>query len=251
MLEPMGPLPEGVYWRRRAVGVGALVVGLFLGLWAFTALAGGDDQDAAGPGVPAAPATSPPRTSATATSAPVQSSSAAPSTVPPNSAAPMPPSAAASPGAPRGPAAPNAAPAVAAPRPPPPPGPCPDQVIGLTAQPSQPAYRRGERRELRMVVTNTGPVPCFRDLNQALQEVLVLAADGTRLWSSNDCYTAGEPSMRRLAPAEQVVSSVVWAGRTSGPGCPVLRHTVPPGDYQLVVKLGPLSSPPAPFRLLN
>jgi hypothetical protein len=124
-------------------------------------------------------------------------------------------------------------------------------VIGLTAQPSRPAYRRGERRELRMVVTNTGQVPCFRDLNQALQEVLVLAADGTRLWSSNDCYGAGEPSMRRLAPAEQVVSSVVWAGRTSGPGCPALRHPVPPGDYQLVVKLGPLSSPPAPFRLLN
>jgi hypothetical protein len=102
-----------------------------------------------------------------------------------------------------------------------------------------------------MIVKNVGPVPCFRDLNPALQEVLVLGADGRRLWSSNDCYNQGEPSVRRLSPAEQVQSSVVWAGRTSQPGCPTQRETVPAGDYQLVVRLGPLSSPPAPFRLLG
>jgi len=125
-------------------------------------------------------------------------------------------------------------------------------VIGLSAQVGKPEYRVGEETEFRLVVANTGPVPCFRDLDSALQEVLLFGAGGQdRLWSSNDCYTRGSDTVRTLAPGEQVVFSVVWGGRTSAPGCPVERETVPAGDYQLVVRLGALTSPPAPFRLLS
>lgn len=156
--------------------------------------------------------------------------------------------------APGGPGVPGqvpGAPVAAAPAPPPPgpPGPCPDQVIGLTAEPSAARYGPGQPREFRMIITNTGPVPCFRDLSAALQEVLVFGPRGARLWSSNDCYGGGAPAVRELVPGQGVVSKVVWAGRTSEPGCPTQRRTVPPGDYRLVVRLGPLSSPPTPFHL--
>jgi hypothetical protein len=102
-----------------------------------------------------------------------------------------------------------------------------------------------------MIVMNVGRGACSRDLDPALQEVVVLASDGARLWSSNDCYSAGGSSVRTLAPGEQLVFSVVWAGRTSQPGCPSQREAVPAGTYQLVVKLGPLTSRPVPFRLLD
>lgn len=236
MLEPVGPLPEAVYRRRRAAALAALIIALLLGLWGVSALAGDED-----PGEPAAPGpasstgatASAPTTTSTPTSHPAPASTAPPST--PNLA---------STAAPPPPAAPPAPPA--------PPGPCPDEVVGLSAQAGKPEYRVGEDAEFRLVATNTGPVPCFRDLDSALQEVLLLGAGGQdRVWSSNDCYTRGSEAVRLLAPGEQVVSSVVWRGRTSAPGCPVKRETVPAGDYQLVVRLGALTSPPTPFRLLN
>ncbi|MGH3905027.1 MAG: hypothetical protein ACRDTE_12670 [Pseudonocardiaceae bacterium] len=54
-----------------------------------------------------------------------------------------------------------------------------------------------------------------------------------------------------MAPDEQLVSSVVWAGRTSEPGCTAQRRPVPAGAYQLVAKLGAVTSRPTPFRLLG
>jgi len=124
-------------------------------------------------------------------------------------------------------------------------------MIGLTARPSAAEYGRGQPREFRMIVVNIGALPCQRDLDAALQEVMVVAADGTRLWSSNDCGPGGAAAVRTLVPGEQLVFSVVWAGRTSQPGCPLQRATVPAGAYQLVVKLGSLASQPAPFKLLG
>jgi hypothetical protein len=121
----------------------------------------------------------------------------------------------------------------------------------LTAQPSAVEYEPGQTRQLRMVVANVGLVPCRRDLDPALQELVVLAADGARLWSSNDCYGRGGPAQRLLQPGEQLAFSVVWGGRTSQPGCAAQRRAVPAGNYLLVAKLGQLTSPPAAFRLLG
>ncbi|MDN5919850.1 MAG: hypothetical protein L0I76_32930, partial [Pseudonocardia sp.] len=38
MLDPVGPLPASVYWRRRMLAVGAALLGLFGSLWLVTAL---------------------------------------------------------------------------------------------------------------------------------------------------------------------------------------------------------------------
>lgn len=226
MLEPVGPLPEVVYWRRRAAALGALVVVTMLALWGLTALGGGDAE---GEPRPAAAQQAPPP------SAKPTGTSTAPKPTFPNLA-----------GSGRLVLTPPAPPP---PPPPPPPGPCPDESIGLTAQVGQPEYEVGQQPEFRLVVINVGPVPCIRDLDAALQEVLVFAADGTRLWSSNDCFAGDSDLVRTIDPGEELDFGVAWSGLGSVPGCDSERERVPPGDYNLVAQLGPLASPPTPFRL--
>jgi hypothetical protein len=54
-----------------------------------------------------------------------------------------------------------------------------------------------------------------------------------------------------LDPGKPLVFSLNWAGRTSNPGCAGTRQAVGAGSYQLVGKLGPLTSGPAPFNLTS
>lgn len=129
--------------------------------------------------------------------------------------------------------------------------PCPDAAIQLTTELGAPQYRVGQRPVLRLVVVNTGTVACTRDISRALREVVVTSADGaTRLWSSADCYRSSRPDLRVLRPGERQQFEVKWAGRTSAPGCPSSRTAVQAGTYQVLGKLGPLSSPAVPLVLV-
>jgi len=102
----------------------------------------------------------------------------------------------------------------------------------------------------RILITNAGSTACTRDLDAALQQVLVFSADGSkRLWSSNDCFPAKTADAPTLAPGEQKVFSVRWAGTVSEPTCKAERTPLAPGSYTVVVGLGPLMSPPVPFSL--
>ncbi|OLF07957.1 hypothetical protein BU204_34815 [Actinophytocola xanthii] len=136
------------------------------------------------------------------------------------------------------------------PGPPAPPKACPDAVVRVTARPAARSNPVGSRPVLRLYVTNAGPVPCVRDVNRKLRELLIFSADGrTRLWSSNDCYQPPEPDQRVLVPARPLVFELRWAGRTSAPGCPRERRQVPPGTYRLIGKLGRLAGGPVPLVL--
>ena len=231
-----------MYWRRRAIALGALLTALLLLIWLIAALT--DDER------PVQPAAVTERTATTraATSSTTAPSSTAPSSIQPSSTAPssLPVSSTVSAGVGRPPAA-VTTPSTTTPAPP---QPCPDPVIALAAQVGRPEYRVGEKPEFRLAVTNTGQQPCVRDLDASLQELLVLTANGTRLWSSNDCYPGESDDVRVLKPGEQVSFRVVWAGRTSNPQCAGRRVTVQAGDYLVTAKLGPLTSPPVPFRLI-
>lgn len=133
---------------------------------------------------------------------------------------------------------------------PPPPGPCPDSVIKLTVTSAQPSYAVGQRPALTLHVTNGGPVACTRDVSRQYRSILVLSADGTaRLWSSSDCYSVTTNEVHLLQPGQTLSYGVTWAGRTSAPGCPGRRATVPAGTYQLVGQLGSLTGPPATLTL--
>jgi hypothetical protein len=262
VLQPTGPLPSTVYWRRRAAALAGLVTVLVLLIWLVTALIIGSDDDTANlagserPVQPAAQqltATPEPTITTSSRVPPPPEASDTPSPTPPPAPPPgVAPSTAASPGvapsgvALSGGALSTAAPATAALAP----QPCADGAMALTAQPERPEYRVGAKPVFRLTVTNTGPTACTRDLDAGLQELLVYASDGTtRLWSSNDCYPGSGADVRTLQPAEVVTFTVTWAGRSSRPHCAGQRVPIPPGDYLVLAQLGPLSSPPTPFKL--
>jgi hypothetical protein len=124
-----------------------------------------------------------------------------------------------------------------------------DAVMNVAATPDVPSYPVGARPLLKLQITNVGTVPCTRDVSRNLREILVLAPDGTRLWSSNDCYGPPQQDVRVLPVNQSVTFSVNWAGRTSAPGCPLDRKTVPAGTYQVVGRLGPLIGAPTQLVL--
>jgi hypothetical protein len=105
---------------------------------------------------------------------------------------------------------------------------------------------------LTLRVTNTGHVPCVRDVSHQLRSIEVLRAGRHQpVWASDDCYSPHTNEVHTLAAGETLSYGVRWAGRTAAPGCPVQRTTVPAGSYQVVGKLGKLVSPPVPLLLTD
>jgi hypothetical protein len=218
MWEPVGPLPATVYWRRRWVAIASVITVIVLFAWGGGALTpqGSGASDVAA--------------SRVAVSAPQQPLVAGPppttSTVPSTTGSP----------------APAIAPQTSAPVP------CTEDMLAVAAEVDRPEHRVGERVLLQLVVTNTSDQPCVRDVGPSRQEIVVWSGDGKeRLWSSNDCSAAKGDDLRTLAPGEPVVSPVRWVGRTSAPGCPEMRETVPAGAYRVTTRLDDMTSRPTPF----
>jgi hypothetical protein len=216
-----------IYWRRRMVAISGVVVALVIIGWAaggFFSNGAPPTQGTAGEVRGSQPPSSPPPPPPPSNSGTTSSSSQASATT-----------------------------AATSPPPPPPPDPnlpCPDAVMQLSVELGQPQYKVGQRPVLRLIVVNTGPVPCTRDVSRGLREIVVTSTDGaTRLWSSNDCYRHNEPESQIVQAGERLAYEVQWAGRTSAPGCPARRATVRAGTYSVTGKLGPLTSPPVPLVL--
>jgi hypothetical protein len=262
MWEPVGPLPATVYWRRRWVAIASAFSVIVLIAWGIAALAseGSGARDdlattrpasraavsaphAASPS-PAAPPPAAPRSGAAGPAAPAHPTISAPEPEPATSTVPgtgerlVPDDTT------------RASSPVPSPAPVPPTGPvpCTNDMLAVRAEVDRPEHRVGERPLLRLVVTNTSDQPCVRDLDPAGQEIVVWSSDGSvRLWSSNDCSYAKGVDLRTLVPGQPVASAVRWAGRTSAPGCPAERVTVPAGGYRVMSRVDDVISPPTPF----
>lgn len=271
MNEPTGPLPKAVYLRRRMLAVAASALGVLLLVWVIGALFGGDSRATGSAGqatgvpmavlrstgpAPSVTTTSSPATSSSTTSGSSGSSTASASSTSSTSSVSSPASSSGSvtstsAGGSAAGAAPTSAPPPVPAVAPGPPQPCADAATKITASVGQPSYRVGEQPVFTLHVTNAGAVACTRDISRPLRSLVVVPASGAQpLWSSADCYTvAGPPDVRTLQPGESASYSVTWAGRTSAPGCPAARRTVPAGQYALIGRLGALASAPTPFTL--
>lgn len=167
-----------------------------------------------------------------------------PSLAPPAQADPAAPGDAAGPADPAAPADPAGG-AGAVPSDPVPaePGPCPDEAIALSVGSELPQYPVGSKPRLGLNISNISPVACVRDLDVASHTYGLFAADGTRLWGSNDCYPEPSvPSPQLLQPGQVVAFSIIWSGKTSEPTCTAARELLGPGSYVLRGYLGNLSS---------
>ncbi len=232
-LEPRGPLPTEIYWRRRglALGIAVVVIGIAAAvIVAFVSTSAGAkpaqaQKPAAWQGHPEA---SPPQ---------------APPASPGPEAGPTP--------APQG-QNPESVTPTAAVQPPPvlkEGDDCPDSTLAVKGLTNAPQYFIGDQPKFTMIVTNIGLVSCKRDVGAAVLAAYVYSLDNKRLWSNLDCAPSNETLVKAFTPGEQVTTAVTWTGMGSAPHCPLPRPAIGPGTYNLVVQLGNLRSQPVPFIL--
>lgn len=234
-LEPRGPLPTEIYWRRRGLALGIAVV--VLGIAVATVIAFVSSNAGA------KPAEKP----ASAQSHPGSNAPQAPATQQPAGQPEAP-----APGAPPGVVNPEAATPTAAVAPPPvlkDGDDCPDSTLAVKGLTNAPQYYIGDQPKFTMVVTNIGLVSCKRDVGAAVLAAYVYSLDNKRLWSNLDCAPSNETLVKTFTPGEQVTTAVTWTGMGSAPKCPLPRPAIGPGTYNLVVQLGNLRSQPLPFVL--
>ncbi|BAH52614.1 hypothetical protein [Rhodococcus opacus] len=252
MLEPNGPLPPEIYWRRRALAIGGAIVVLLLVVWLINSLRGGGDSET-DPAAASSSLTTPVSISPTASGSSTSSGGsggggggAAAAGGEASSGTSGSSGAASSSGSSSSSAAPSGQPVAA--------GQCPDQSLAIKVAADKPTYLPGEEPSFTTVVTNIGTTPCERDLGSSLQQVLVYTIDGAvRLWSNIDCFPQSAADVRTLAAGEQAQFTVKWSAKTSAPDCLTQpepqRDPVGPGAYTVVGQLGQLRSAPEPFNL--
>jgi hypothetical protein len=229
-LEPHGPLPTQIYWRRRAlaIGIAVLVIGVIAAVVVMLVMnnSSGDTKTSDKPG---------PTPAAAPTPLPGENPEVKTPIMPPAASAPAP--------------TPTPTAAVV-----PPPvlkegDDCPDSTLAVKGITSQPEYVVGDQPKFTMVVTNIGLVACKRDVGAAVLAAYVYGLDNTRLWSNLDCAPSNETLVKTFNPGEQVTTEVTWTGMGSGQGCPLPRQPIGPGTYNLMVQLGNLRSAAVPFIL--
>ncbi len=240
MFEPIGPLPPEIYWRRRAVAIGVIVILVVALIWLVSSLRGGGETPEADNAVSTSDLTLPAPSSSSSAST---SKSAAPQSG--TSTTPTGVSGGANVGQPADTSKPTAPPAPGGA-----PGQCPDQSLAVKATVENPTYKVGQKPVFGIVITNISTTSCQRDLGAGLQQVLVFTLDGVnRIWSNTDCYPNSNADMRTLGPGQQAAFSVEWSGTNSTPGCQGERTPVQPGAYMVVAQLGSLRSAPEPFNI--
>ncbi|GAA1003123.1 hypothetical protein GCM10009551_077550 [Nocardiopsis tropica] len=252
MLEPNGPLPPEIYWRRRVLAAALAALAVLVVVLLIVFVGGGkDSSDPAAANSSAAtttdlPTGQPPSSGESA--APGGGSAGGQSGAPQSGAAQSgaPQSGAAS-GAPQsgqpGAGVPTPGAVVAG-------GPCPDTNISVVVAADKPSYAVGEQPTFEATVTNAGSVPCGRDIGTGQQQLMVLTLDGSKqLWSNFDCTFQPEIKNEVLQPGQQIRYKLQWAGTTSAPGCQAQRVPVAPGAYQVVAQFGAKRSAPVTFNV--
>ncbi|SEH61028.1 hypothetical protein SAMN04489835_1996 [Mycolicibacterium rutilum] len=232
-LEPHGPLPTQIYWRRRALalGIAVLVIGVVAAIVFVVVKNTGGSGDAQNTNAES----SAPAAEAGPTPLPGENPEVKTPVMPPAQDAPAP--------------TPTPTAAVV-----PPPilnegDDCPDSTLAVKGITNQPQYVVGEQPKFTMVVTNIGLVACKRDVGAAVLAAYVYSLENARLWSNLDCAPSNETLVKTFQPGEQVTTEVTWTGMGSAPNCPLPRPPIGPGTYNLVVQLGNLRSAAVPFIL--
>jgi hypothetical protein len=219
----VGPLPPAVYWRRRALVAGALLVLVVLVSYA---CGGSDGSNAAGQQPTGASTNSPSPDPSPSGLSPIIGAG-------PASGSPSSTSSAPSGGAPDG-GAPAAVDF------------CTDDDMQLT-----PAIRKitggTYLYEMTLTIKNISTRSCKRDVGTDPQELHVVQ-NGQTVWSSDYCqYAHGQRDVRTFGPGIESQFTRGWDG-TVGQGC-TNTTAAPAGTYQLVAKLDAKVSAPVTFTI--
>jgi hypothetical protein len=214
----VGPLPPAVYWRRRAMVLGGVLFALFLLAQACMSAAASPE----GGNATSAPSSSPP----TATSAPV--------TLPTITTAPTPP--------------PVSQPAPDPSQTPVDPNACTDDEMLIIADADRTSFAAGTTVRLTIRIRNDSERTCRRDVGGDRRELYLRQGPGaaSKAWSSRDCDAPTGSDVEELTPAFETEYWVEWNGRSSD-SCDATEpagELLPPGEYELVARLGTAYSEP-------
>jgi hypothetical protein len=222
----VGPLPSAVYWRRRAIVLGALFVVLLV---LFTTCRGDGGSGAS-------------KTNATST--PTADPTDAPTTpdveVSPTEA----PKQAPTTGAPAAPPATSAAPGKA------PADSCTDAEIKVTPVPSLTTAPAGQTVTIKLLIKNESDRQCTRDVGPDEQEIYIKKGAET-IWSSDRCSTFRGSELKQFPSNLEMAFQVTWNGRKST-GCQngAATGSAPdPGTYEVFGRLGTDLSTPVKLTL--
>ncbi|MFG3639852.1 hypothetical protein ACGF3C_06250 [Micromonospora sp. NPDC047762] len=227
----VGPLAPAVYWRRRAVVLGAGFLFLIVLLYSCTGSGRSGDKDPKAGGAPSA-------TSA-ATSGP-----AGPVLTPQTGA----PSSAAS--ADSGATSPS--PAITSNTPPlgaaagsEDDGTCTDGEISVVSSASPTSVQRGAVVELQLRIKNTSDRTCSRNVGADLQEIFIKSG-AEKVWSSDTCGKVEGSDVQSFTPNFERSYQVPWNGRdTSRCDGALAGGPFPPvGSYQVFARVGTKLSDP-------
>lgn len=237
----VGPLPPAVYWRRRAVVLGAGLLLLIVVL--YSCFGGSGEPDNPGKGAGSGQSTGPtplltPEVDPSQSGAPESGSPVEPASSGDPSSGSQDDGGGDSPVEPVGggqvPAAP---PAVE--------NGCTDAEMSVIPVPSRTSMQRGETVELRIKIKNVSDRTCNRDVGADLQE-LYIKLGARKVWSSDDCATVRDNDVRPFPPGQENTYMVPWNGRESskcGNGVAAGPHPSA-GTYQLFGRLGNKHSDP-------
>ncbi|WBB97362.1 MULTISPECIES: hypothetical protein [unclassified Solwaraspora] len=240
----VGPLPPAIYWRRRAVVLGALLLLLFI--VAYSCI--GSDQTGRSQADPTPTPSGEVLTPTTSSPGPEDDSDSVdgddPDTLGNGDAGDAGGGSTGggtgddgttgggdqnAPGGPVGPAA----------------GTCTDDEILLTAAASQATAQKGVTLAMQLRVQNVSSRTCDRDVGADPQE-LYLKRGAELIWSSDTCGAARGTDVRTFGPGSARDYQVAWNGRAASECANNVAAGDHPaaGEYQLFARLGSKVSEP-------
>jgi hypothetical protein len=239
MRTTVGPLPSAVYWRRRAVVLGAALLGIIV-LFVSCSGDGKDGQTGRNTGASQLPTPAPATGSPSAS--PTQSFLASvPGGGGPSLPAPADlesPSPGTTTGGNTGTGQNTNVTAASG-------SICADTELSLVATAAPATVKRGAPVDFTLTVKNISTRTCSRDVGSGPQELYV-DQGARKYWSSDTCNTAKGSDVKAFAPGEQRVYQMQWNGRQSSTcaGLAASGPNPPPGQFELRARLGTLISQP-------
>jgi hypothetical protein len=210
LLHPRGPEAAAVYWRRRALVLGVVVV--ILGL-AANALRGGDEPAAAAsaPGVVVLVSPTQEATTPAVTALPTESAAPAPTVDADGNVL------------------------------------CTSDMVRVTAAVDRKSTPVGIGVHIKMSVKNTSATDCTRDVGSGANEI-VITRSGDTVWSSDHCNPSADTDDAKLPAGGTWSVTVVWNGKVTGRGC-AIKGDAQPGTYSVKARNGTTTSSRATFTV--
>jgi hypothetical protein len=242
----VGPLPPAVYWRRRAVVLGALLLIVLVFYAACSGSGSGADRDKA-----ASPSAKPPASGG-------PSPNPTDTLLTPQTPDPTAGDEGSGDGADGGAdgadgtqiGADDEGNPVPAPQAPAGASPCADEEMAIRPVPAKTEVSQRTPVDIRLLIENTSDRACSRDVGADLQELRIVQGAQT-IWSSDHCGPARGSDVRVFSPGDDREYMVTWNGRSStkcSGGVPAGAAPAP-GQYQLLARLGTKHSSPVVLTL--